>query len=67
MVVCRFNLYEYLTPGNPLKVNKRTNSDLHAGSLLDLLPGSDGKPVRGLSIVNIPMGGSNVPKPPLHR
>lgn len=37
------------------------------GRLQDLLPGPDGKSKRGLSVVEISMGGSNVPKPPLHR
>src|SRR5215470_1299773 len=37
------------------------------GSLRNLLPGPDGKPVQGLNIPNIPMGSSNVPKPPLYR
>jgi hypothetical protein len=37
------------------------------GRLQDLLPGPDGKSKRGLSVVEIPMGGSNVPNPPLHR
>lgn len=38
-----------------------------AGMLLDLLPGLDGKSKRGLGVNQIPMGGSNIPKPPLHR
>jgi len=37
-----------------------------AGTLLDLLPGPDGNLRRGLNVARIPMGGSNVPKPPLY-
>jgi hypothetical protein len=52
---------------NPLKSERNSQKILHRGSLLDLLPGPDGKPVRGLNILDISMGGSNVPKPPLYR
>jgi hypothetical protein len=57
---------------NPSTVNwKRTvarpDQMLHSGTLLDLLPGPNGEKQRGLNILDIPMGGSNIAKPAQYR
>jgi hypothetical protein len=40
---------------------------LHSGTLLDLLPGPKGEKQRGLNVLDIPMGGSNITKPVQYR